>query len=432
MSLLIASLISYPIPTLAQTADQMEAMEKDEEDQMEAMEKDATEAEDSDEDDDDGSNIVKEMRHQRLEISIRGEGDDLRRQRILLRFDELPEDLQERLATFIEEGEHKDNLKHALSNLESIDKEQRKEFLREKLANIDESKKAQKRLRKLNKQRQRFSERVEKLADKIARHNFKRVHAEHLRDRLNKLLERLEDAGATNAELEAAVEEFKGQVMIRARQNRQEKFQEGIIPFPDTPDDEDEDVHGWDPAFFEFIDRLKNRGIVKGFDDGEFKPGNAITTAELLKISLGGAGDDIDFEGSDPGDEGDESLREQPKWQRILFKRARDKNIFKGGEADPDRPATRSEAVRFILRSYGIPVQKGIGRQFNDVDAGNQDIDIIETARELGIIKGIGEGKFGPALEVSRAEMAKIIANAEAVAAALGIIGGVFSEEEAQ
>ena len=42
-------------------------------------------------------------------------------------------------------------------------------------------------------------------------------------------------------------------------------------------DDADDDIIGWDPAFFEFIDRLKERKIVKGYADGSFGPGNKIT-----------------------------------------------------------------------------------------------------------------------------------------------------------
>lgn len=110
--------------------------------------------------------------------------------------------------------------------------------------------------------------------------------------------------------------------------------------FPDVPQQE------WYGAF---ICPMREAGIVHGYPDGFFRPGQAINRAELVKIAL---------------------------------------NTF--GHSELTTTAT----------------------SFPDVVKGNWYYDFIASAEKLGIVDGYGDGLFRPENNVTRAEALKILLNA--------------------
>ncbi|HYK56416.1 MAG TPA: S-layer homology domain-containing protein, partial [Flavisolibacter sp.] len=89
-------------------------------------------------------------------------------------------------------------------------------------------------------------------------------------------------------------------------------------------------------------------------------------------------------------------------------------NIIYGYSKDtikPNKLVTRAEAVTMLGRALHL---SGVTRptRFKDVSSSSFASGYIESLADLGIIKGRLDGTFGPEQEVTRAEMAILLAKA--------------------
>jgi hypothetical protein len=83
----------------------------------------------------------------------------------------------------------------------------------------------------------------------------------------------------------------------------------------------------------------------------------------------------------------------------------------------PAGSVTRAEMAAFLLRAIGQPPDPAATAKgyFSDVPAGQWYTPFVEKLFELGITSGIGGGRYGPDLPVSRAEMAVFLVRAFAL-----------------
>jgi hypothetical protein len=92
-----------------------------------------------------------------------------------------------------------------------------------------------------------------------------------------------------------------------------------------------------------------------------------------------------------------------------------DQNIIKGypdGAFKPEQPIKRLQAVQMILREMGLGDTNAPNPNFKDVKPGDYGYGDIAAAVDLGIISGKPDGTFDPWGTLTRAQMAKILANA--------------------
>jgi hypothetical protein len=114
----------------------------------------------------------------------------------------------------------------------------------------------------------------------------------------------------------------------------------GSTDFPDVPRNE------W---FANYIATAAARGIVKGYGDGQFKPGNTISRAEFLKVAILTAGHSVN-----------ENLATSPyrdvagdAWFAPYFAFAKTYSLIgtkRGGYVVPSQPITRAEAAEVIYK----------------------------------------------------------------------------------
>lgn len=81
------------------------------------------------------------------------------------------------------------------------------------------------------------------------------------------------------------------------------------------------------------------------------------------------------------------------------------------GNFRPDNPVTRAEFVKMIVDLLGIK-EDGIDCEFDDVAHDAWYYPYIASAVKFGIIRGMGDGSFGTELNISRQDMAVIAASA--------------------
>ncbi len=212
-------------------------------------------------------------------------------------------------------------------------------------------------------------------------------------------LAKCEERMAESADEEDVIDCEERLETLRKRQ-RADKFNEGLIPFPDVDDNE------W---FVEFVRYAKENKIVSGFKDGSFGPGKNATRAELLKMAMEASGEDLDEE----GDDNPEDSRDH--WAKKYIAKGLKKKIVSGFEDGkefrPNEPVTRAQAVKIIFNALGIQAPDCEDGDFEDTK-GHWAKCLINHAKELGIVGGNPDGSFAPDQPITRAAIAKIIKNA--------------------
>jgi len=160
------------------------------------------------------------------------------------------------------------------------------------------------------------------------------------------------------------------------------------------------------------IKELCQKGIIGGYPDGTFKPGNDITRAEFTKIivkSLGLAEEKPaapTFKDVAPGD-----------WCFGVVETAAKAGLAKGygkGEFRPNAKITRQEIAAILVRALGK--QDAAVASANVKTAFKDDQSIASWARgsvvvavQEGLIKGYPDGAFGPKKNTTRAETCAMV-----------------------
>ncbi len=78
----------------------------------------------------------------------------------------------------------------------------------------------------------------------------------------------------------------------------------------------------------------------------------------------------------------------------------------------PGNNTTRGQTAKIVVLAFDFPITTSGGPHFTDVPVGSTFYDYIETAYNLGLIQGYGDGTYGPNDNVSRGQIAKIVVNA--------------------
>ena len=107
---------------------------------------------------------------------------------------------------------------------------------------------------------------------------------------------------------------------------------------------------------------------------------------------------------------------------------------YADGTFKPEGKVTREEFAKMIVVAKGLALVTPATPTFSDVPATRWSYGYVEAAAKAGYINGIGGGKFGPAAEIKRQDMAVLLvrvlgktAEADAIA-----VPGTWSNDEAK
>ncbi len=153
------------------------------------------------------------------------------------------------------------------------------------------------------------------------------------------------------------------------------------LEFPDVPADDKNQ---------EAIDVLSSFGIIKGYDDGQFKPEKTVTRAEITSLIVRMLGMSsintsvVDSPYTDvPGNH----------WAVSDIKTANSRNIIKGygdGTFGPEDEVTYEQAVKMIVAMLGYEpsaMKKGGYTEENGWPNGDWASGYMQEARDLGILR---------------------------------------------
>jgi exopolysaccharide biosynthesis protein len=151
----------------------------------------------------------------------------------------------------------------------------------------------------------------------------------------------------------------------------------------------------------EAVSRLALSGVLKGFPDGLYEPGQAVTRAQFV-TSLAAA---LNW----PAPESITSFNDYiPDWAKPAVEAAAARGVIKGypdGTIRPDAKITRSEMAVMIDRALSPrePVGRIYYKDLNEIP--DYALGAVRRITEAGLLQG-SEGYFNPLQGATRAEMA--------------------------
>ncbi len=154
---------------------------------------------------------------------------------------------------------------------------------------------------------------------------------------------------------------------------------------------------------YEAVNTMSDKGIIKGYPDGNFKPQNTITYGEFIKMALMAA------TGKDVGNSA------SGNWAANYYNSAIENEYFTRydiGKTQLNSQIPRSDMALIISSILGdVKIEN-----YDDIQADIEDINYmtkheydITKAYASGILTGYADGTFKPQNTLSRAESAAVI-----------------------
>lgn len=158
------------------------------------------------------------------------------------------------------------------------------------------------------------------------------------------------------------------------------------------------------------IKQAVQQGIVNGYPDGTFKPNANVTRAEFTVMLMNALRPD--------GEGASISFTDEQKigaWARAAIAHSVKAGIVTGyqdGSFRPGSEITRTELAVMVARAHGVPAEAAATTGFvDDVDIPAWAKPAIAWVKQLGIVNGQGDNKFAPNAAATRAEAITIILN---------------------
>lgn len=164
---------------------------------------------------------------------------------------------------------------------------------------------------------------------------------------------------------------------------------------------------------YESIASLKKIGVVSGNPDGTFKPDNAVTRAEFVKMLL--SLPEFDMEEDNEKVYFNDIFAED--WYYNYFVKAKKYGIISGdnnGNVNPNQNITREEMAVIIYRALQrkiMPATAGSDSFADSADISDWARDAVDVLKQEGIFNGDEANKFNPHSNTTRAEACKVFVN---------------------
>jgi hypothetical protein len=161
--------------------------------------------------------------------------------------------------------------------------------------------------------------------------------------------------------------------------------------------------------YYTGITYLSQQGVIRGYDDGSFKPDNSINRAEVLKIILKGSG----VEASEAFVQHFPDVNEGD-WFAPYVLKARAMGFVKGNDADgtftPGRQVNLAEFLKMLLIANNIDVSSFEGKTVApNVPLDSWYANYVNYAVALGIAPRDSDGNVDASKPLSRGEVVDML-----------------------
>lgn len=173
-------------------------------------------------------------------------------------------------------------------------------------------------------------------------------------------------------------------------------------------------------SHYEAIINLAGRGIINGYEDGTFKPGNFVTRAQAAKIIAR----TLNLDTSSVEDPQYKDVDKNSEYYPYIAALA-NAGVINGfdGKFNPSGNVTRGQMSKIIARAFGISSTGELS--FKDVPATHEYAKYIGALAENEITLGKEDGKFAMHELVTRGQLASFVTRAEKTTADMSITGTI-------
>ncbi len=179
--------------------------------------------------------------------------------------------------------------------------------------------------------------------------------------------------------------------------------------------------------FYKPINKLRKRGVISGYKNGKFGPGDPVTRGQMMKIACNATGLNIK---SFNRTLAFSDIKDDNPFLRCIH--AASQKGWVGGYANGtfgvDDKVTRGQAAKIIVNAFELDLIKPTKLSFPDVKVSDWFYPYVETLSYHKILTGYGDGTFKPGKILNRAEISKIIIKT-AENSNVGITAGFSSVE---
>lgn len=156
----------------------------------------------------------------------------------------------------------------------------------------------------------------------------------------------------------------------------------------------------------EEIGYMLDKGILKGYPDGTFKPNNNISKSEFYTVINGLMGY------VEMADVGFKDVESTDWFYKEVAKGIKAGYLLDGEFLNPNDFITREEVARIIGFSFKLKENSQPASFFKDyILMSSSTIGFIGALKEKGYIAGFPDGNFGPQNNITRAEVVKMLYN---------------------
>jgi subtilisin family serine protease len=158
---------------------------------------------------------------------------------------------------------------------------------------------------------------------------------------------------------------------------------------------------------YPYVNPLYCQGIVSGYLDETFRPGNGASRVQFVKMMVLGMGWPLEHPATPTFTDVSEFA-----WGYEYVESAVARGAISGyadGTFRPYNPITRGQIVKLLVIAKGWPLEDPPQPSFSDVPRGAAFFNYAETAVRRGIISGYADGTFRPGNGATRGQIAKVL-----------------------
>ena len=155
------------------------------------------------------------------------------------------------------------------------------------------------------------------------------------------------------------------------------------------------------------IDALVEAGVIKGFPDGSFKPSAKIKRGDAAVMVARALGI---LDGKIPATTLTDLDNANAETKEAIAKLAAAGHVsgFEDGSFRPNDSITRAQMAKYLANAFGLPIADGITK-FTDVNENSALAKYVDALADAGITLGKADGTFGYGDLLNRGDFAGMV-----------------------